>query len=453
MSSKAVVEGQLLHCSPSQINTHDRCPRRWYLEKVVGAPRAETAAQARGTQVHKQLEDYYGDGTPPDHPSVVKLLEDWGHMLPALGAPVLIEHPRDYHLQLRASGVSLKGRADLLDLTNPAKPRVIDWKTTSDLKYCKTADDLAVDVQLNVYGHFLFTHFPETREVQYVHGYIYNKHKKDEETGEYYLTKADARVVTTSTLSRDHVLEQFGAIERKVNAVTQTASKTNILDVAGNSDACYDFGPCPFLKNGQCPVAGRYSFKDGATSSTPQPSNFYPTSTEPPAPGETTMSVKERLSKRKATGISPPDAAPVTPQQPPAFAPGKTVSPDELPGRTEEGQRVFIAGPDSPPELDLVLYIDCAPVKGPHASNPQTLEEEVAARAKKVIAQLIADGIAKPGTVDVREVDFGKGTASLMASFRRDPPQGVWVAHHVGLTGMVAEVLATIARLVVRGGR
>src|SRR5579859_5849689 len=63
-SAPAVIDGQLRHVSASQIETFEDCPRRWYLDKVLGLAMPPSAAQARGVAIHKELEDWYEDGTP-----------------------------------------------------------------------------------------------------------------------------------------------------------------------------------------------------------------------------------------------------------------------------------------------------------------------------------------------------------------------------------------------------
>ena len=59
--------GRVKHVSASQISTFLDCPRKWYLNKIVGLDSPSSAATELGGDVHTQLEAYLrGEGGPDD---------------------------------------------------------------------------------------------------------------------------------------------------------------------------------------------------------------------------------------------------------------------------------------------------------------------------------------------------------------------------------------------------
>jgi len=90
----------------------------------------------------------------------------------------------------------------------------------------------------------------------------------------------------------------------------------------------------------------------------------------------------------------------------------------------------------------LHLYVDALPTKGVGGALVDLA---------LIIAERAAPICARFKVSDVREVDFGKGTAQLVASFRNNPPTGVVLARTGGLSTLVLEALEPLAVTVVRG--
>lgn len=407
--NRTVVDGVLQHVSPSQVTTYERCARKWYFEKVNHLRQPPTAAQARGENLHAQLQTYYETGAQPEHEGLNLVLAD--ARMPPRTEGVLVEHPRDYKLNLTSSGVPMIGRIDLLDIRpglGEHAPRVVDLKTTSSFRYLKSAEELARNVQLVVYAKYVQTFHVHEGAITLAHANVLSRG-----TG--------VKFVTTEPLTRSHVDGMYGAIEDTTKRMLVSARASTFEDVAPNWNACTDFGGCPFL--------------DRCTKRVAEPT------------GGNEVSLSERMKARRAElgeeaetvvraqGINPPDAAkPDMPQKPPAPAPAPvttTQTPAPAPGATSS------TSPGT-----LVLYVDCLPVKG-GPSDFVRLEDEIARRA---------DPIARAhGVADVREVKFGEGTATLVGSFRREPLTGIVIATSGGLSSQVVEVLAAQASVVVRG--
>lgn len=100
--------------------------------------------------------------------------------------------------------------------------------------------------------------------------------------------------------------------------------------------------------------------------------------------------------------------------------------------------------PTSSPDKTLLL-INCTPVKG--VVGPVTLlDEEVERRSAEICKEYGAEDLR------LKPLDFGKGTALLAASFRKNPIKGVVVARNSGLSATVLEVLRALPDVVVVEG-
>lgn len=399
----AVDESGLLHVSASQIKKFIACPAQWgfaYLDHLEEPERFGRDGRDTGTALHKQHEDWFEHGTPPEHPSLAALVQDpkYPQTSPPLGR-LLIEHPRDYGLNIKAGGVLIKGRADLLEvLAN--RVRVVDLKTLKDLHWAQDEESLARDIQLLIYGHYVFTHFPHVDQVLFTHGYVNT-------------TITEHRVVQTEPLTREYVEAYFTNIADLVETrmVPAARQKSGFELEQRVGPACKAFGGCPYQQH--CPAYRAAN-----------PQEIHP------------MDVEKKLAERKAAlaQIIPPDApvpsvsAPPTPPTPPEPEPPParkllTSTPEEL------GQAA----------VGLWLYVDCRPSKGMPASVD--LEDLIAERSRVICEQL--------KVADVRLAKFGEGTAALVASFKTKPPSGHVCARSGGLSLAVLEVLRPLAKVVI----
>lgn len=154
--------------SVSQVEFHLDCQRKQYFRSVLGIPQPFNASADRGTKVHSEIE----------HTIESKLIRDteWKRYVEAvqefdpntLGAPgvafrgSLLPAPgENAAVELNFSipthtGHPWQGKIDLLrDETSPVI--MIDWKTTSDIRYAKvTPLELQNNLQLASYGEFLY---------------------------------------------------------------------------------------------------------------------------------------------------------------------------------------------------------------------------------------------------------------------------------------------------------
>lgn len=150
-----VTGDQLLLVSPSQLTTEDRCQRKWGLYAIDKITKEQTKAQELGTALHAQLEAWLGQGVPPSSDR----LTDSGALshFPAPFTPGLrIEQcfaiciTDNEATDQALSEVYFWGFKDVELIGTVAL--VQDLKTTKSFDWQKTEDELAKDVQGNVYA-------------------------------------------------------------------------------------------------------------------------------------------------------------------------------------------------------------------------------------------------------------------------------------------------------------
>jgi hypothetical protein len=98
--------------------------------------------------VHAQLEAWLRDGKAPDDTpagEVAKqgIQKDW---LPVPGKSLLVEHKMDFYWR---DGIQILG---FIDCADPSTSLVLDHKTTSNLKYAMTPEQLHEDPQALLYA-------------------------------------------------------------------------------------------------------------------------------------------------------------------------------------------------------------------------------------------------------------------------------------------------------------
>jgi RecB family exonuclease len=231
---RAVVDGELLKVSASQITTFARCGRRWWFEKVLGERQESTGAQNLGTAIHSQMEAWIQEGTLPPHPgafAATKLRRDDGTLvLPAPKTPGVLVEAALEEPEIYADGVRYRG---FIDLTIPGKQiEIIDYKSCRSFSYIKTPEQLRKDVQVGSYGFWAHKRFPEAESLRVSHVYILSRGKS-------------ARVVEAQA-TWDDVNAVWEVIRAAVRDMRRTAKIKDFRDVEPNFDACSDYGGCPY---------------------------------------------------------------------------------------------------------------------------------------------------------------------------------------------------------------
>ena len=230
--------------SATQIKQHRSCALQWYLQRVEGWQMPQSASQALGEAIHKQVEDYLLDGTAPTLPSVENAMKKG--FVPPTGGAYLVEEPKDYGMRMLCAGVPVKGRIDLLvpPVYGEHILRVVDWKSASSFRYVPEPDVLTRDVQGILYLKYAFENYPFATTGQFRHVYLLTKG-----TGS---KKVDAEVV-----DRSFVDGQWAHIEQTVEEIKATATRSLpvVAQTQANLSHCSAYGGCSFRD--RCPAASK----------------------------------------------------------------------------------------------------------------------------------------------------------------------------------------------------
>jgi hypothetical protein len=230
--------------SATQIKQHRSCALQWYLQRVEGWTMPQSASQALGEAIHKQVEDYLLEGTAPTLPSVENAMKK-GYVPPTGGA-YLVEEPKDYGMRMLCAEVPVKGRIDLLvpPLAGESLVKVVDWKSARSFRYVPEPDVLTRDVQGILYLKYAFENYPFATTGQFRHVYLLTKG-----TGS---KKLDAEVV-----DRSFVDAQWAHIEQTVEQIKATATRSLpvVAQTQANLSHCSAYGGCSFRD--RCPAASK----------------------------------------------------------------------------------------------------------------------------------------------------------------------------------------------------
>ena len=302
--------------SATQIKQHRSCALQWYLQRVEGWTMPQSASQALGEAIHKQVEDYLLEGRTPELPSVENAIKKG--LVPPTGGAYLVEEPKDYGMRMLAAGVPVKGRIDLLlpPETGAHIVRVVDWKSASSFRYVPEADVLTRDVQGILYLKYAFENYPYAQLGQFRHVYILTKG-----TGS---KKVDADVV-----DRSFVDGQWAHIEQTVEDMKATATRPLpvVAQTQANLSHCSNYGGCSFRD--RCPAASK-----GLVESMMEAEE----QTSAQGEGVTMSTLAEKLRQRKAmTQSSTPAPEPVVVEEP-------VVAPEPIPEPVVETQ-TYVPGP------------------------------------------------------------------------------------------------------------
>lgn len=445
-----------MRLSASQIQTFVDCQRKWAWRVLDGIEEPPNASAELGGKVHAELEKYLRGGEIDFTTETGYIAASGLEHLPKPGewigegeercwiaTPNLLVE-QEFHF-FGPSGHSYLGYKDLETLGV-----VYDHKTTSDLRWQKTEDDLRKDIQATLYAVDYFRKHPEepSVELRWV----------------YYQTKNTRKsAVTRLRVEQDEVWQRFLDIEKIANRMNEAAQPLDgraarALDLPPNVNHCSAYGGCPH--QGRCNLSPFDKMRShveqnklttllknkkpngAAPEAPPQPQAaevprafapggaFHGTAAGAApfaAPSGNKLLDRVRASGASATAVptSPAPAAINPPENQPPLAASSVVAPQaapaaSLPATVEEAGRELAASLQQPaaalrgrgrpskatlPATGIVpkiktLYIDCGPMSVAVVDASQLI-----ALAK---ARIAAEGLA-----DYRFADYGKGPGML----------------------------------------
>lgn len=376
--------------SASQVALFRECQRKYAFRYIARIESPPSPAAALGIEVDdNQLQPYFKSGRPFDYtqesgsgyiaasglaylPSpTVKGLEVQKHFV--MPSPSWREHRFGYQGYI---DLWVPDSSALPDIAPAGIPAVVDFKTTSNLKWAKTPEALSTDVQAQLYAtHAMYE--TGARAVDLVWIYFQTK-------GPRKAIRSHLRVVA------DRVAEQFAAIDETAKQMVQIRREvTDPLTLPPNAAMCEAYGGCPYrdkcnlsphqiiesfaakaalgsnaMPNAMDLLANLKAKKNGAPAAAPpaRPTHFGSPQTAP-APTEIPAAFLPPATAAPAPlGINPPEAGlPAAPPQekpkrgrpPKAAAAAPAATPAPAPAQPAE---VVSSKPIA------TLYLDCYPV-------------------------------------------------------------------------------------------
>ncbi len=225
------------HVSASQLQKYRRCKRLIgfeYVEKLAPPP---SAKQSFGSAVHAQLERWLKDGKEPEETpagDVAKqgIEKGW---LPDPGSGLLVE--RQIHFEWR-NGIEIMG---FVDCAVPDQCLVIDHKTTSNLRFAMTADQLRQDPQALIYAAWAAVEWDvNVVTARWVYYAASNPAKGPRRP------KGGRSVEATFDFATEEVRELVRELDRDINNVYNVKAKSVPgKDLPPSPAACSAYGGCP----------------------------------------------------------------------------------------------------------------------------------------------------------------------------------------------------------------
>jgi CRISPR/Cas system-associated exonuclease Cas4 (RecB family) len=220
------------HVSASQIDTYLTCRRKWHLNKICCLPIPQHPSAALGEEVHKGQEKFLADDEEGggNEADVHRLAKASIPLLRQLRGNVFVEKKMERSLR---NGITFVGRIDILDFkSDEDRPRILDWKTTSNMQYAKTEEELATNVQMLSYAYEALCTQPVVKAVRLAHYVI--------------PTKNGTPRYTETQVTPLQVHKGWTQMQDIVDEMRETARVTSPDDVTPTLSACGAYGGCAF---------------------------------------------------------------------------------------------------------------------------------------------------------------------------------------------------------------
>lgn len=342
------------HWSASQIETFEMCQRKWWYNKRLKLKVPPTKDTNIGSAVHGEIERYFEDGDESKlsaiaRPGLPKLRE-----LRARDPKIELSIGKDKRKGL-GTGEPLITLAGLpgegfIDVYLPFE--VWDHKTTGQMKYAKSAEELRVANQLVLYARASQVIEKDfTRPVKVGH-IVYLK-----------VPPYGVRV-TDVDLAPEHIESRIQVLDGTVSLMKQVADVRSEISVTPTWTACTAYGGCPFqdrchstrnINRLTQPQGTHMTLAEKlAAASAARNTPVAPPATTPVQQSTTTTALQAKLAaslNKPVTGVVPPDA-PLHDVAPPAPQVTQT---ETAPATEGEATRVNVRKPRGSKEAILAL--------------------------------------------------------------------------------------------------
>jgi len=357
--------------SATQVSSYRDCARSYAFTYLYGFREPPAASAQLGTRVHEILEDWLRDGKEPDVTESLTLdskygapVKHWVGQIARAGLGVLpppglahvegkfyftTEKARWQGARDAVVGQDAQGKWKAPELGDHIV--IVDHKTSGQVKrWAKTKQDLATDVQANLYAFATAAEF-QTDKVSGLWNYLSTSGKHE---------CFPVRV----SFDRDRVLEQIAAIDDTAEKLyTLRTKKPPAQDVEPNYSACGNYGGCRHRERcGSLPKGPLTPSGNGGTfwsrlSALDSPEQEG-TEMELPKKLSDILAAKalEQKAMAQAAGLPPPPPPPpAAPEEDKTWLPGDPLNQTQQ-GKLALGkslQEVALAA-DLPPDLDSV---------------------------------------------------------------------------------------------------
>ena len=445
---------ELTHVSASSVELFLNCKRNWFYAYPLGLREPETKPQRFGKRLHASNERYFRGQVKELHGAILR------SGLPLLPKPhdgLLVE--QEIKLETYPGGPPWIGFIDLAEPPGPTTLATIrDYKTTSDLKYQKTPEELSVNVQMVAYGIWAVRTW-NVSEVRLCHVSYQIPKKK---AGNRYWKPPKAKL-SEVVVSREHLEQRWSELMLVVRDMVTTARKwpatlggAQKVEPTGAPNFCKAFNkPCYhtercglniitsiFATEGtgsssmslkdkvnrkgkavRSVTAGSASAEAASTPWTPDPSVPLETGVLPPdAPKSGSGKIHAKKPEQLEIGnVSVPASMAVadatTSVEPVQSSPPSVTAapPSGDPSTTVE-------------DTDLHLFVDCIPVKPIHTWK--LLED--------VVDPLMRNISEDAGVADWRLLSYSESNGRMAAVLRANVPKGIVVVNSMAPAAKLA---------------
>jgi CRISPR/Cas system-associated exonuclease Cas4 (RecB family) len=226
--------------SVSQLNSFNRCPRRWFFQKIrrVKVPTEHKTGANTGTEIHAEHDHYYKRGFVIQGSKHEKKVRASLAHLPPCGSDVVSELPFSVPVEVKGQRLSFNGVIDLVDSAFlPALLKITDHKSTGNIAKLEAEPvDVYNDPQMLTYAHVGYTLFNPAR-VEVAHNTISSKHVAR--------TIPPVYVYVSRQKAQENWVDQLQTIGTMIGLASSPPADWN--DVTCNTAACSDFNGCDFL--------------------------------------------------------------------------------------------------------------------------------------------------------------------------------------------------------------
>ena len=232
-----------MHLSANQISKWRRCKRQWAWEYIAGIKPPPSLKQSFGSQVHAELETWLKLGRAPSATEAGQVAAQGLHYLPTPRSGLKIEYGFDFPW---VEDVTMTGFIDCLDLNGKPRgvawrPWIVDHKSTSDLRWAMSEDELARDPQALIYAVYTMLIFgAPVVDARWVYYAASNSAGKPRRPAGCRKVDAVFSVDDPVFLGR---VEELLTDSRAIIEVMQKQTPPKFL--APSPDACSTYGGCP----------------------------------------------------------------------------------------------------------------------------------------------------------------------------------------------------------------